>query len=56
MWLRCRTQLALLTLPVRGQAPRFVYSRRRSHEQHQQGGEGVGHELDLQIAEIGAGQ
>ena len=51
--LQHRPLLVLLTTPVPGHASRLVHRQRRGHEQHQQGGTGVGHELDPQPAEIG---
>jgi hypothetical protein len=49
--LRPRTLLVLLTPPLRRHAPRLVHIQHLDYEQHQQGGAGLGHELDLLLAE-----
>ena len=49
------TLLGLLTPPVRGHAPRLVHRQRHVHEQRQQRGTRVAHELDLQSADVSTG-
>ena len=51
-------QMLLLLFPpaVRGHAPRLVHRQHVGHEQRHQGSDGDDHELNLQRAQIGAGE
>ena len=46
----------MLVATVRSNSPGFVHRKCRGHEQHQQGGTGIGDELNSQPAKISAGQ